>query len=98
MMASPTRPEGKCPHANIIHCPLYLAAHIANAGGCDDGRLGEGGCAVDRGMNYRAGVEAFRAKYPREVAECEFAEAAAQAAAQADEQRARNMRLSGVHR
>lgn len=41
-------------HDDIRDCPLYIAAHDPNSGGnsCDDGRLDEGGCAVDRGLDY----------------------------------------------
>lgn len=89
------RPEGtQCPHANIIHCPLYTGAHVAYGPSCDDGKLETQQCAVDRGViEYRATVELLRAKHPQLVAECEFAEAAAQA----EEQRARNMRAAGIH-
>ncbi len=47
----------RCPRADdVSRCPLYLAAHVG--GGCDDGRLEEGGCAVDRGlMDYAAEVD-----------------------------------------
>lgn len=87
--------DTRCPHANILHCPLYLAAHIPKPGygGCDDGRLDEGGCAVDRDMDYVEAVARLRAVDPRLVAELEFEE-------QADEMRktrARNMRLAGIH-
>lgn len=89
------RPEGtKCPHDNIVHCPLYTGAHVPHGPGCDDGELGTGFCAVDRGiMNYRATVELLRLKHPRLVAECEFSEAAERSR----EQRSRNMRAAGVH-
>lgn len=88
------RPDGtKCPHANIVHCPLYVGAHVAYGPGCDDGELGNGLCAVNRGvMNYRATVELLRLKHPRLVAECEFAEATEHS----KEQRLRNMRLAGI--
>lgn len=89
------RPAGtKCPHDNIVHCPLYTGAHVAYGPSCDDGELGTGTCAVGRGViSYRATVEKLRGKHPKLVAECEFAEAAEQAKAQ----RARNMRAAGVH-
>ncbi len=89
------RPEGtKCPHANVVHCPLYAGAHVGGGPSCDDGHLDTQLCAVDRGViDYRTTVEALRAKHPRLVAECEFYEAAAQS----KEQRDRNLRLNGVH-
>lgn len=57
-----------CPHENILDCPLYLASHIAGAGGCDDGKLHQGGCAVDRGLSYQKAARAFLDAYPYEVA------------------------------
>lgn len=83
---------GGCPHKNILDCPLYLAAHIANAIGCDDGRLHESGCAVDRRLNYDKAVAAFRATHPREVAIVEFQ----RDVRMSSEQRARNMRDAGI--
>jgi hypothetical protein len=47
-------PQSSCPHRETRFCPLYVASHIPGAGGCDDGRLDERNCAVDRGMNYAA--------------------------------------------
>lgn len=44
--------DTKCPHADVQFCPLYLAAHGAIGIGCDDGNLDQGGCAVDREMDY----------------------------------------------
>lgn len=90
------RPETKCPHANIVNCPLYHAAHAPTefpGCGCDDGNLDQGGCAVDRGMDYTATVAKMRAIDPRFIAQMEWREAAEHI----KEQRARNMRLSGVH-
>ena len=81
-----------CPHKNIIYCPLYVASH-GLGGGCDDGRLHEGGCAVDRGMDYRVAVIALRSRYPDKMEELEREQAIAEAREQID----RNMRLSGVH-
>ncbi len=79
-----------------MHCPLYHACHapVQFPGcGCDDGRLDEGGCAVDRGKNYAATVAKMRAIDPRLIAEMEWQEAAEQA----KEQRKRNMRAAGLH-
>lgn len=82
-----------CRHADIRNCPLYHAMHIAGGPSCWSDRIPEGLCAVDLGADYDALVAAFRAKHPREVAECEMmAEARAIA-----EQRNRNMRAAGVH-
>jgi hypothetical protein len=83
-----------CPHADIRDCPIYHAAHVANAGGCDDGRLLEGGgCAVSRGMNYEHALGRLRVTHPKLVADCEWN--AALRARQS--QRDRNMRSAGVH-
>lgn len=89
------RSETKCPHANIIHCPLYHACHDTrfSGSGCDDGKWDQGGCAVDRGMDYGAAVATMRAIDPRLIAEMEFAEAAEQSQVQ----RRRNMRAAGLH-
>lgn len=81
-----------CPHANPRHCPLYLAAH-SPAGGCDDGRLAEGGCAVDRGLDYAGAVAALRIAHPRVVADAEWSAGLDQI----NDQRRRNMRAAGVH-
>ena len=57
------QPEAKCPHDNALDCPLYMASHTGSLRGCDDGRLDEGGCAVNRGMNYEdAEEEMYRPK------------------------------------
>ena len=88
------RPDGtKCPHADIRFCPLYLAAHVAGAGGCDDGHLGEGGCAVDRGMNYADEAARLQVTQFHLVAEAEYAERQDATI----KQRARNMRAAGIH-
>ena len=83
-----------CPHPDIRFCPLYIAAHIADEGyhGCDDGRLDEGGCAVDRTMNYAEAVERLRIVDPRLVATLAFLEEAEEAR----QQRNRNMRAAGI--
>ena len=69
-----------CPHRNVIHCPLYHAAHSpAEAGGheCDDGRCNENGmCAVSRGLDYARAVAKLTNQ--RLVAELAFAEHAAE--------------------
>ncbi len=85
-----------CPHADVQFCPLYIASHGIDGHfgmGCDDGRLDEGGCAVERGQDYAASVAELRAKAPRAVALIEFAEWAATAR---DQQR-RNLTLNGIH-
>lgn len=47
-MAKPERRRG-CPHNETRLCPLYWAMHDGGGGSCDDGRLDEGTCGVDRG-------------------------------------------------
>lgn len=79
-----------CPHTDIRFCPLYLAAHDCQGLGCDDGRLGEGGCAVDRGLNYATAVARL---CPREVAQAAWRASAEEHRAQI----ARNMRAAGLH-
>jgi hypothetical protein len=82
-------------HAECRFCPLYHAAHdpALSAWGCDDGRVDEGGCAVDRGMDYAEAVGRIAALAPRVVAELRWKEDAAASAAQ----RARNMRLLRIN-
>ncbi|HEX9858796.1 MAG TPA: hypothetical protein VGA75_10615 [Paracoccaceae bacterium] len=85
-----------CPYGDIRFCPLYLAAHGPDGGGCDDGRLGEGGCAVGRGfgrgMDYGAALGRLQAAHSGMIARAESAEW--QEAAQ--RQRARNRRAAGL--
>lgn len=83
----------KCPHEHIQFCPLYVAAHVAGAGGCDDGELGQGGCAVDRGMDYFKEVRRLEVEQFELVAQCEYD----QRWHERNEQRKRNMRAAGVH-
>lgn len=86
--------ERKCPHADIRHCPLYEAMHIAGATSCDDGHLeGWQGCAVDRGASYAALVGTLMASHPRIVAQNQWDEQLAVRRRQRD----RNLRLNGVH-
>ena len=77
----------QCPHANIIFCPLYIAAH--EGAGCDDGRLEEGGCAVSRGMDYSTTIADLR---PAIVVESRRRERENELA----DQRHRNMRNNGI--
>lgn len=83
-----------CPHADVRFCPLYVASHIAGAGGCDDGHLGmaEGRCAVDRGMDYAAARRRLEIEQFEMVATCEWREK--QEAAEG--QRARNRQAVGL--
>jgi len=64
----PRRPT-KCPHGNIVHCPLYIAAHYPGLGeySCADGRLNEGGCAVKRGLNYEKALARLSEAAPKIV-------------------------------
>lgn len=82
----------KCPHTAAQFCPLYVASHIGDGSGCDDGRLEEGGCAVSRGMNYAAEVGRVRSADPTMVANLVFAEVGSEIRAQ----RARNLRVNGI--
>jgi hypothetical protein len=79
----------QCPHDDIRFCPLYVAAHMPNAGGCDDGRLIDGGCAVTRGMDYADEHRRLEREQFEMVARVEFAERRAASSAQRD----RNMRM-----
>lgn len=88
-----------CPHQDIRFCPLYHAAHggpeFNGALGCTDGREAEGGCGVDRSLDYHELLGKLRAAAPRYVAQLEWREAAEQI--RETGQRHRNMRLTGVH-
>lgn len=83
----------KCPHENIVHCPLYHASHSGNGFGCDDGDLGGGECAVARGMSYAAEVEKLRVHEPKMVAQIEWDQQAEALKAQ----RRRNLAINGIH-
>jgi hypothetical protein len=81
-----------CPHERIQHCPLYVESHNVRGLGCVDDM--EGPCRVERGeMKYAAAVARVRAIDPRLIAQCEWSESNAVRS----EQRARNMRLAGIH-
>jgi hypothetical protein len=88
-------PVKRCPHDDIRHCPLYVAAHgDGYVYSCDDGELGPmpTGCAVSRGYSYTDGIEGLMRVAPDLVRECRAAEAAAASQAQ----RERNMRIAAV--
>lgn len=87
------KPVIACPHADVRFCPLYIAAHLGNAPGCDDGKIWDGRCAVARGLDYRRQVEQLRVQCPGIVEQAEWAEDLERRAVQ----RRRNMRSSGVH-
>jgi hypothetical protein len=67
-----------CPHRNIVHCPLYVAAHGRHSAlGCGDfdGEMNAatglpGRCAVDRGADYEAMIAALDEAAPGLVWEC----------------------------
>lgn len=96
MSRTPEGVMGDCPHADTEFCPLYHATHGGDwpwKYGCDDGRLNEGGCAVSRGMDYTESAGQLLARMPREMANLKFREQESQLRAQ----RARNMRVAGIH-
>lgn len=84
--------ESKCPYANALDCPLYLAAHLGGFG-CDDGEIGDGLCAVDRGLDYDRELGRFRAAYPRDLALFEWNREKRNNQAQ----RRRNLTANGIH-
>ncbi len=89
-----TRPfDSQCPHPDVQWCPLYVAMHVPGGPSCDDGRLDEGGCAVDRDAAYQELLGRLIAATPRLVAQVEWD----QRARESSEQRLRNMRLLGIH-
>lgn len=81
-----------CPHSDVRHCPLYVAAHHGGFG-CDDGRLGEETCAVSRGMDYHDELGRIMVALPGLKERVEWDEAKGRMRSQI----ARNMRLNGVH-
>lgn len=83
----------RCPHPNIAYCPLYHAAHEVGGLGCDDGKLGNGSCAVDRGADYGQMVSALWKARPELISEA----AEAESLAMKRQQRERNMRAAGLH-
>ncbi len=83
----------KCPHANVVYCPLYHAAHTASKFGCDDGNLGNGDCAISRGQSYEGSVSALRIEQPGLVERLEWQSSEISR----QQQRRRNMRALGIH-
>ena len=82
----------KCPHENIVDCPLYHAMHVAGAISCLSADL-QDGCRVDQGEDYEGIVAALRIQNPDLVAQCEWNSMLRER----KEQRARNMRAAGLH-
>lgn len=87
----------KCPHGNIVHCPLYVASHsgfvATSARGCANGNWAEG-CSIERGEEAYHDAAAKLAKVcPRLVQGC----ADRESEQLAREQRHRNMRAAGLH-
>jgi len=82
-----------CPHSRIEFCPLYVAAHEAHGGSCDDGRLAEGGCAVSRGLDYGRSLEKLSLTNRELVLECAERENHVMKV----EQRRRNMKNLRLH-
>lgn len=90
------RPDSKCPHNRIQHCPLYVGMHIAGGPSCwpKRGDPEQDGCAVEQGeAGYEELVAEFWRAHPKDFTEVTLAEREYEA----KEQRARNMRLSGIH-
>ena len=85
--------ERKCPHDRIEFCPLYIAAHEGEGLGCDDGRLGEGGCAISRSMDYGKALARLSLAKRELVLEC----AERENQHMKIEQRRRNMKNLGLH-
>lgn len=80
----------RCPHDDVIFCPLYRVSHHGVGVGCDDGHLDRGGCAVTRGMSYKREVARLNPKFVAAVASKEGQQ-------RSSEQRKRNMRGAAVH-
>lgn len=82
-----------CPHHDIRFCPLYHASHEGDGFGCDDGGLADGHCAVARDLDYDMAVGKLRGAKPGYVERIEWNASLAES----KEQRARNMRVNGIH-
>lgn len=81
-----------CPHARISHCPLFVESHNTRQLGCVD-RMDDD-CQVVRGlMDYDEAVAKLEQVDPLVVAHCEYLERAFEKS----QQRARNMRVNGIH-
>jgi len=94
LLSSPWPDEDrKCPHSRIEFCPLYIAAHEGGGFGCDDGRLGEGGCAVKRFMDYGKALAKLSHANRELVMECAERESHHMKV----EQRRLNMKNLGLH-
>lgn len=87
--------RGRCPHAKIQYCPLYVGMHIAGAPSCwpKKGDPEMDGCAVEQGEPYEELVAKFFRAHPDEFAAVTLAERKDEAL----DQRARNMRTAGLH-
>jgi hypothetical protein len=85
--------ETKCPHDPSTWCPLSVAMNAVGRPSCDDGRLDEGGCAIDRGADYHEVLGRLLVVDARLVATCRWHEDLA--ARQAQQQR--NLKLNGIH-
>jgi len=84
----------KCPHEDVQYCPLYHACHEGGAGGCDDGKIDENSCAVDRGrMEYGPSVRQLRKTHPLLVAQCEMHQVRSATRGQIR----RNLKHNGLH-
>lgn len=82
----------KCPHEHIQYCPLYVESHNCRGLGCVDYMHKD--CRVARGAwNYTKAIDALREVDLPLVAKIQFSEIAFYCR----EQRARNMRLLGIH-
>lgn len=82
-----------CPHEDIQFCPLYVAAHETAGLGCAKG-LTEEGCGVANGvLDYGRQLARLVAADPEMVTERAMAEFEAERKAQ----RARNLRVNGIH-
>jgi hypothetical protein len=83
----------RCPHRFILFCPLYVAAHMGEGLGCDDGKMDDGVCAVARGQSYVRSLELLRVKCPGLVETLEWKEAVDDRG----QQIRRNVRAAGLH-
>lgn len=88
----------KCPHSNVQFCPLYVASHGVRGVdgkwlGCDDGKLGDGLRAVDRGMSYTYETAKVEAADPGLVAQLRFKEEARREWAEAERRRVQRKRM-----
>lgn len=89
------RMTGKCPHADVRYCPLYVESHNTRGLGCVDGHITPlGDCKVARGAGvYSEMVAKLEGVDARLVAQCRFLHDCEERRAQVR----RNLAINHIH-